>query len=395
MLRLLFVTGSLVHGGAERHSITLMNRLAERGHECHAVYVKDDAGQLDRIELHGAGTVHCLNARRYLDLAALRTFVTHLERLRPAVILCSNPFALMYASLTLWRSTLRIPVMVTYHSTRALGLKEQVKMLIDRGFMLMADCLVFVSENQARYWQRRGLVARQIKVIHNGIDARLFQPDQHRAESRLIRSRLGFADTDFLIGMVALLRPEKNHIQLLAAVATLRRQGIAAKALLIGDGSMRATIEATARSLKIERFVEITGYQEDVRPYVAACDVVVLCSFTEALSLAAIEAMAMEKPVVHSYVGGAAEIVLPGYNGYLFPVGDTAALVQRLSLLAERGHAELLGRNARGVAETKFGERRMVDRYEQTLLDLVRHNTAVQASQPRLARQKEWPAIKD
>lgn len=395
MLRLLFVTGSLVHGGAERHSITLMNRLAERGHECHAVYVKDDAGQLDRIELHGAGTVHCLNARRYLDLAALKDFVGHLERIRPTVILCSNPLALMYASLALWRSTLRVPVMVTYHSTRVLGLKEQIKMLIDRGFMLMADCLVFVSENQARYWQRRGVISRQIKVIHNGIDARLFQPEQHRAESRLIRRQLGFANTDFLIGMVALLRPEKNHIQLLAAVARLRRQGIAAKALLIGDGSMRTAIEATARLLKIERFIEITGYQDDVRPYVAACDAVALCSFTEALSLAAIEAMAMEKPVVHSEVGGAAEIVLPGYNGYLFPVGDTPALVQRLSLLAERKHAELLGRNARRVVETKFAEKNMVDSYEQTLLELARQGAAIPASPRRLGEQQEWPAIKD
>ena len=78
----MFVTGSLVHGGAERHSITVMNRLAERGHECHAVYVKNDPSQLDRILLHTDATTRCLNAARYLDFGALTDFTAHISRIR-------------------------------------------------------------------------------------------------------------------------------------------------------------------------------------------------------------------------------------------------------------------------------------------------------------------------
>src|SRR5690554_6425487 len=62
-VRLLFITGSLVHGGAERHTITLANRLAERGHECHAAYVKDDPSQRERYR--GMASLTCLDARRY------------------------------------------------------------------------------------------------------------------------------------------------------------------------------------------------------------------------------------------------------------------------------------------------------------------------------------------
>ena len=54
-MRLLFLTGSLTHGGAERHTVTLLNRLAGRGHECHAAYVQDNANQLERLE--GAASV--------------------------------------------------------------------------------------------------------------------------------------------------------------------------------------------------------------------------------------------------------------------------------------------------------------------------------------------------
>jgi len=78
VLRLMFVTGSLEHGGAEHHAVTLMNRLAERGHECHAVYVKPGGDQLARIRLRGAGTVHCLDAERFFDRRALSNFAAHL-----------------------------------------------------------------------------------------------------------------------------------------------------------------------------------------------------------------------------------------------------------------------------------------------------------------------------
>ncbi len=175
-----------------------------------------------------------------------------------------------------------------------------------------------------------------------------------------------------MIGILALLRPEKNHLQLLEAIATLRNLGIPARALMIGDGEMRGAIEARSRELKIENDVVITGLQQDVRPYIAACDAMALCSFTEAFSLAAIEAMALCKPVVHSDVGGAAEMIVPGWNGFLFPVGDTRALVDKLAILADRTVSTRMGKNARGVVERLFSESTMIDRYERMLLDLCR-----------------------
>ena len=149
-------------------------------------------------------------------------------------------------------------------------------------------------------------------------------------------------------------------------------ESIPARALIIGDGPMRAAIEARARKRAVENEVVITGFQRDVRPYIAACDVMTLCSFTESFSLAAIEAMASGKPVVHSDVGGASEMIFPGRNGYLFPVGDTRALVGKLAILADREIATTLGRNAGLAVEALFSEKSMVDRYEKTLLEICR-----------------------
>jgi len=76
--------------------------------------------------------------------------------------------------------------------------------------------------------------------------------------------------------------------------------------------------------------------------------------------------------VVHSDIGGAAEMIRPGENGFLFPVGDTEALVDRLARLSHRADRERMGRKARETVEARFSERAMVDRYERLLLDLCR-----------------------
>jgi len=371
-VRVFFVTTSLTHGGAERHSIKLMNRLAERGYECHAVYIKNEDIQLDRIRLRDGGTVRCFNAARYFDRRALADFAAHISRVRPSAIVAANPFALMYSSLAMRLSRLRVPLVVTYHSTRLLGAKEQLQMMIYRLFFWISDCLVFVCEKQRRYWLNRGVFSRRIEVIYNGVDTEEFCDKWSPQERRVLRSTLGFSDADYVIGISALLRPEKNHLQVLEAIAMLRSRGIPARALMIGDGEMRGAIEARSRELKIENDVVITGLQQEVRPYIAACDAMALCSFTEAFSLAAIEAMALCKPLVHSDVGGAAEMIVPGWNGFLFPVGDTKALVDKLAILADRTVSRRMGKNARDVVERLFSEKTMVDRYERVLLDLCR-----------------------
>ena len=79
----------------------------------------------------------------------------------------------------------------------------------------------------------------------------------------------------------------------------------------------------------------------------------------------------MGKPVVHSEVGGAAEMVRPGRNGFLFPVGDTAALVERLAMLSDPAMCSRMGGRAREAAEAQFSERAMVERYEKLLSELV------------------------
>jgi glycosyltransferase involved in cell wall biosynthesis len=369
-MRLMFLTGSLAYGGAERHAITLANRLAERGHECHMAWVKRDSAQLGRLRLASPGSALCLDAARYLDVGAAGRLAGALASHRPEALVAANPYALMYASLARVRARLRLPLIVVYHSTRWPGVKEQAKLLAYRLCMWAASRAVFVCEYQRRYCLRRGLCSRHNAVIHNGVDLESLRDVATPEERRTLRAALGYNDADYVLGIVGGLRPEKNHMQLLEATARLRARGLPAKALFIGDGPTRAVIESCARARGLEQHLLITGFRDDIRPFVAASDVMCMCSLTEALPLAAIEAMAMSRPVVHSQVGGAAELIEPGHNGLLFPVSDTTALVDCLLSLADAGARAAMGRAARRTVERSFSEGGMIDGYEELLLEV-------------------------
>ena len=125
-MKILFLTGSLVHGGAERHTITLANRLAERGHECHAAYVKNDPSQLERYR--GMASITCLDAGGYLDHAALGRLKSLIATLNPTHLLAANAYATLYAWLGLRLAGSPAPLAVTYHTTLPKHAKEGVQM---------------------------------------------------------------------------------------------------------------------------------------------------------------------------------------------------------------------------------------------------------------------------
>lgn len=370
-MRVLFVTGSLPNGGAERHAVSLLNLMAGRGHDCHAACVKAPDWSHSVSSLVPRGPIRSLNAARYFDRRALGDFAEQITALRPHVIVAANPYALLYASLARRLSRARSRLVVTYHTTRLLTFKEHLQMLAYRPLFWSADCTVFLCQNQQRHWHRRGLLSRRSEVIHNGIDIAHFC-EQDPGVREKMRSALGIPHSDYVIGATALLRKEKNLLQLVEAVARLRQLGLAARALLVGDGEERKAILARAHALQISDAVTITGLQQDVRPYIAACDVMTLCSVTETFSLAALEAMAIGRPVVLSDVGGASDMVVPRWNGMLFPVHDTDAYVERLATLSDPAVRAHMGSNARQLMERRFSANLMADRYEMLFASLCR-----------------------
>ena len=181
---------------------------------------------------------------------------------------------------------------------------------------------------------------------------------------------LGFGPDDYVIGLCAHFRPQKNHCQLIDAIRILRSRGYPVKALLVGNGPTQTSVEQYVKESGLQEHIVFAGIQEDVRPYTSAFDVGVLCSIYEAASLVALEMMAMGLPVVLSNVGNAAEMVVPGETGLLFPAGDTMSLVDCLETLSDARKRETVGRAASQFVAANFAADRMLDTYKEFLTEL-------------------------
>lgn len=366
--RIVIFTAGLAVGGAERHSVDLRARLRARGFPTGlVVYGSAGSGVIQALE--GAEDPEFLGIKGIANLKGWRRIWRSFRAQDADVILAVNQTALIVAVLARLMGATRAKVAGVFHTT-LLRPGEERRLFAFRGAARLADALVYISRNQKAYWENRGLSSRRTPVILNGIDLPRFQPNS--AQRALTRARLGLADTDLVLGLVAAFRPEKNHAQLLDALAALRKRGVPAKALLVGDGPTRPAVVAQAATLGVEAHVVFAGEQADVRPYIQASDIGVLCSTAvETFSLAMLEFLACGVPVVMSDIGGASEIVRAGENGCLFGAGKTDELVECLERLAPaEERARLAGRARSSVAGLTIEH--MADQYAALLTNLHR-----------------------
>jgi colanic acid/amylovoran biosynthesis glycosyltransferase len=131
---------------------------------------------------------------------------------------------------------------------------------------------------------------------------------------------------------VARLGAEKGQLLLIAAARRLRDAGIHCEVVLAGDGKMRPQIEDSIRRAGLQNEVTITGWAsgERVKAEIAATRTLVLPSFAENLPVVLMEAMALSRPVISTYVAGIPELVQPGITGWLVPAGDEIALAEAM-----------------------------------------------------------------
>ena len=370
--RVLFLVSSLCVGGAEKHTVTLANLLSRELFAVSLGYLKPIENLLPLVQRDQIDDVLCLDVRRRLDWRAVSELRKFVVQKRIDTIVCTNEYPALYAWLAC-RPLRPTPRLVeVFHTTTFARLKEKLQMHLYRHVLRHFDLLVYVSDNQRAHWVARGLRAARDIVIHNGVDLTRFSKTFTPEEIADVRVSLGLRADDYVIGICAALRPEKAHEDLVTAIARLHANGIPAKGLFIGDGPQRAFIEAAIASAGLTDSIFITGSQLDVRPFLAACDVVTLTSHAvETFSIAALEAMAMGKPLVLTRIGGASEQVVAGLNGFLFEPGDVASLADHLQLLKEPAVQRSMGAESLKRVRQEFSETRMLQGFTEQLTRLT------------------------
>ena len=372
-----FLITSLGLGGAEKHTFQLFNSLDQARFSASLAYLKRSGERLlSLVTPSRASQVWCADFGRGWDVYGLRRLSKWLGSCNPQVLVCVNSYPLFYGHLARWLAGLRLPIVEIFHSTELNPREDRHMRLIYRHFFNQSDLIIYVSEAQRVLWESRGLDRNRGICIHNGIDTEYFDDRYSEEEKAGRRAQYGFTANDFVVGICARLRPEKQHGDLLAAIARLKRDGISAKCLIIGDGPCREEIERKILEFGLESDAAITGLQEDVRPCVAACTCLAIVSTSvEAFSLAALEAMAMGKPMVMSDIGGASEQIVNGYNGYLYSRGDVSGLANALKLITDVEVCKRLGAQARQRVRERYSFTPMLKRYENLLTEICLRNS--------------------
>jgi glycosyltransferase involved in cell wall biosynthesis len=208
-------------------------------------------------------------------------------------------------------------------------------------------------------------------AIANGVDVERFQPVSAARRSQL-RTALGFADGDCLIGCVASFTPVKRHAMLLDAFAQLYRSSPQCRLVLVGDGPLRAEIETRARALGVANAVHFLGARADVEHILPALDIFVLASSTEGMSNAILEAQSCGLPVVATDVGGNPEVIDHEVTGLLVPASQPAALTAALrDLVAAPDRRAALGAAASRMIARDHSLAAMAAAYGRLYRDLA------------------------
>lgn len=223
----------------------------------------------------------------------------------------------------------------------------------------LATHTVSVSRSEAERLVRYGARADGLTVIHNGI-----VPLQPNAAAReRLRHEWAIPAGHMLVGVVGRLEPQKGHMVLLDAL--LRLRDLPLYAVLIGTGSLLATLRRRAQELGIGDRLCFAGPYQPVEEALSALDVFAFPSLWEPFGLAALEAMSCGLPLVASRVGGLPEFIEHKYSGLLVPPGDAKALAAALRQLYEdEPLRQRLAEGARHAADG-FRAARMAQQYEQ------------------------------
>lgn len=229
-------------------------------------------------------------------------------------------------------------------------------------FLNRATChrVIAVSRAVRESLVREGMPEEKIALIYNGIDVEKFRERAGRGLSPPLPEVRGKR----VVGMVARLEPEKGHRHFLEAAAlVLERRGDAVF-VVAGTGSLAGALEKKAHRLGISDRVFFTGFREDIPQLIAALDVMVHPSLTEAFGISLVEGMCLGRPCVASAVGGLAEIAgTDGYAALLVPPGDAAALAGRIIFLLENPDAaRAMGRRAAEMVRQKFDAGTMTEK---------------------------------
>jgi glycosyltransferase involved in cell wall biosynthesis len=366
-MRIAYMLTSLGMGGAERMALALADRIAQRGHTVVLVVLRPRIAEQWPTEL----PVTYLEVRKnpVSVLAGMARGRRFLREFRPDLVHSHSFHANIAARLT---NGLAPPqVISTVHNVWEGG---WVRMLAYRLTDGLARRTAFVSQAAAERFARLKAVPQgKCVVLTNGIDTAEFAPDEDRRFR--MRADMGVG-AEFVWLTAGRIAPAKDYPNLLRAYSRVRAARSDVRLWIAGEGGAGdfAKARGLAAELGLAEVVRWLGLRRDLPSLLDAADGFVLASAWEGMPMALGEAMAMEKPIVATDVGGVRELV--GAAGALVPAKDPEALADAMLEQMRRAPEDrrTLGHAARARIESSFSMDSKADEWEALYRSILEDN---------------------
>jgi glycosyltransferase involved in cell wall biosynthesis len=356
----MFLINDMTVGGAEMLLFNLIQRL-DRSRFAPELGCMSKFGELGEELAGEVPSFKHLIKHKYDLPVAFRLKRLMRDRQIDALVTVGAGDRMFWGRLAAWRA--QVPVVIcAIHST---GWPDRIERL-NRMLTPLTDAFVGVADAHARYLiDVERFPVDRVHVIPNGVDTDRFRP-QPKDPSFL--SQFGVPASAFVVGIVAQLRPEKNHEMLLHAAARIRERAANAHFLIVGDGQRRSVLESLASQLGLENCVHFLGARRDIPRLLPNFDLFALCSKMEANPVSILEAQACGVPVVATRVGSIGDTVTDGVTGLLVPPEDAEALADAVSdLITDEQRRGQMGLAARKNVELTWSLDRMVHGYEDLI----------------------------
>jgi glycosyltransferase involved in cell wall biosynthesis len=364
-MRILYMLNTLAIGGAERLVLALGERMAARGHAVRIVALGEERPDewATNLELVRLG----MDRHPARALSGVIKGARTLRAFRPHILHSHNFHGNMLAR-TLLITCRSTRVISTLHNEYEGGTARMFALKLTD---LLSERTVAVSQVVAEQALRLGIVPRRkCHVIPNGIDVTAFSPEEERRST--FRSTMG-AGRDFIWLSAGRLVPAKDFSNLLLAFSQVYLAEPGTQLWIAGDGSAEyvASLRIKTAQLGLEQVVRWLGGRRDVSALLDAADAFALGSAWEGMPLAIAEAMAMEKPVVATGVGGVSELIGP--CGLAVPPRDPNALARSMLTIMNTPVTarKFLGKSARQRIIDHFNIERKADEWETLYYDVA------------------------
>jgi glycosyltransferase involved in cell wall biosynthesis len=375
-----------VKGGMEIHGKILCEGLVKRGHEVIVISTKHPDGK-DFEERNGISLYYLDNTvfsskRKGWEAASLEKFI-ELEQINNFDIICSMSVIIPKELVTIERKT---PIIVISEGTGIMMLLSEIKQTFSHrnGFKNLInifmsfiyyyifwelslkkyDAVIAVSNEVAKSTLKWYFVdKRKVYTVYNGVDTRLFFPDQ--SERKRMRRTLAFSDDEKVLLFFSFITKQKGLHLLIKALPIILKDNKCVKLMIVGAGEYLDEAKLIVEQSGIENYAFFTGHisHKDVSHYINASDIFIMPTLRqEGLPFALIEAMACGKPVIASKIGGISSVVDDGINGFLIPPGDVSTLAEKaIFLLNNKYFTDKLADNARKKVVQNFSYEKMME----------------------------------